>query len=152
MVLALEEGYDRSSWWLCGLSRARRSGQEVQPLFCMKGEWDLCTCEGGDEWTTHCPTDYPSFRYDWRPGRELTEEQATQWALNQSDVSAHHIFNGTGVQDVVDTTDTVPSPTRIDTRIELEYIDVAVDPERVRRLRVVCITSGGFFRYGRRSG
>lgn len=119
MVLALEEGYDRPSWWHNGRYRAESiSEQEVQPLFTMKDSWDICVCEGGpqvlpsygqldeetggplEEYvfcviTAHGGDVMPQHRYDWRPGRELTEVQATRWALHHPHLShAHTIFNG----------------------------------------------------------
>ena len=119
MVLALEEGYDRPSWWPNGRFHAETySEQEVQPIFTMKDTWDLCACEGAeavvpgygqlDEQTGEelyeyiwCPVVSngsevnPHYRYDWRPGRELTEEQATRWALHHPNApTAHFLFNG----------------------------------------------------------
>lgn len=118
MLLALEANYDTVGWIHEGRYRAEVfSEQEVQPMFTMKDSWDLCTCEGGDTLVepygqydptamepyreyVWCPLGNPSqgpvpqYRYDWRPGRELTEEQATRWALAHNASDAHYMFNG----------------------------------------------------------
>lgn len=107
MVLALEHGYDRPSWWLHGTDAALEAGQEVQPLLMLKDNWDRCQCEGGassarcgqlDQFgeeireDVSCPIASPYYRYDWRVGRELSEAQADRWALHHGNPTAHHLF------------------------------------------------------------
>lgn len=113
MVLALEADYDTHEYWYQGKFHAEVvSEQEVQPLFTMKDTWDLCICEGAREAAGEefgqidplygepirefiwCPLSVSQYRYDWRPGRELTEEQASSWAQRHKTADAHHLFNG----------------------------------------------------------
>lgn len=112
-LLALEDWMDRPFAWSVRQKLAEDNGQHVQPLFTFKDVWDLCICEGGNHYAVtqegvtedddlveylRCPLGKGSWstlcRYDWRPGRELTEEQATRWALHHDATHAHHLFPG----------------------------------------------------------
>ena len=150
MLLALEADYNTVGWIYEGRYRAEVfSEQEVQPMFVMKDTWELCVCEGADalspepygQWDPTsmelfreyiwCPVNgynggsVPQYRYDWRPGRELSEEQATRWALAHGPASdAHHLFNGprkeaTASVDLPQARGVTPS------RVEVDGVDIS---------------------------
>lgn len=156
MMLALEAEYDSYEYWYQGRFHAEVvSEQEVQPLFTMKDTWELCTCEGaesvvepygqldalyGEEVREYiwCPLGgenpqmaSPQNRYDWRPGRELTEDQATRWALAHNAMDAHQMFNGPRKEG----TASVHLPAANGIRPQLVWVD-GVTADDIRDVRV----------------